>query len=160
MGHSDIGIILGDKGGYTSEERLNGFITALNDAGFSIDDKNILFGNFKRSIGYNQFQELMTRPAPPSAVFITNYDMTLGALEYINEKGLLLGKDVSIIGFDLDELTKLFSPRLAMVIQPVEDIGEYVTKKILELVKNDNGSDKDIEFSCRIDWGGSVGKHH
>lgn len=155
-GHRDIAIILGDKGGYTSVERLEGYKQALKQANTPIQANYIQHGEFTHQGGYQAIQTLMALSKPPTAIFITNYDMTLGCVEYMNEHQVRIGEDMTLIGFDLNELNKVFVPHLAMVIQPMEDIASHAARMILKAIENNTPININREFNCSIDWGESI----
>src|SRR5699024_2653197 len=58
----------------------------------------------------------------PTAVFALNYELTIGALIAINQSGLRLGRDISLVGFDGPELARATNPRLTIVTQPTREI--------------------------------------
>lgn len=156
--HRDIAIILGDEGGYTSVERLEGYKQAFSQANIPIQADYIQYGNFTHQGGYQAIRTLKALAKPPTAIFSTNYDMTLGCVEYLNQHQISIGEEMTLIGFDLNELNKLFVPHLAMVIQPIEAIASYAAQTILEAIENNTPINITQEFRCSIDWGQSI-KH-
>jgi Transcriptional regulators len=79
-GHRRIGIICGPKDVYTTQERLKGYIRVHEDYSLQIDDRLIKFGNYDVESGYNLLLRLLEEVPPPSAVFVTNYEMTVWEL--------------------------------------------------------------------------------
>ena len=61
-------------------------------------------------------------PQPPTAVFVTNYDMTLGAIMAAHERGTL-PDEVDFIGYDNVDLCSIVSPKLEIVEQPMDEMG-------------------------------------
>lgn len=157
-GHKDIAFFGGDKDGYTTRERLRGYKEALQGSKIQIKDELIFFSDFTRAGGYETCKKVFQLPNLPTALFVTNYDMTTGVIEYLNENNIKIGRDISLIGFDLDEMSGLIKPEITMVIQPLEEIGGYAANKILEALKVKSHDFIIKEFNCSIKEGNSVRK--
>lgn len=136
-GHRRIGIICGPKDVYTTQERLKGYIRVHEDYSLQIDDRLIKFGNYDVESGYNLLLRLLEEVPPPSAVFVTNYEMTVGAVMAVNEKNICIPHDLSLIGFDNIQLAKVVKPSLSIVTQPIQQIGETAATILLKRMKGD-----------------------
>ena len=159
-GHRELGIILGDKGGFTTNERLSGYLRALDYYNVPIKDEFQVYGNYRKEEGFKACEQLLSLTNRPTAIFVTNYDMTLGVLECLNENGLKVYEDISLIGFDLEEISKVMTPNLTIVTQPVEEVGYYTAQEILKSLK-DNTADQEIKvLECTIIEGASIKEIH
>lgn len=136
-GHRRIGIITGPQNIYTASERLKGYNRVHEDYSISVDKELIKYGNYKMNGGYDLLKELLGIQNPPTAVFVTNYEMTLGAIMAINEDNIVIPDQLSIIGFDSLELTKIVKPKLSLVFQPLKEIGETAGEVIIKRIKGD-----------------------
>jgi LacI family transcriptional regulator len=136
-GHRRIGIITGPGSVYTAAERLKGYCRAHEDYSMPIDQDLIKFGNNKISGGHELMLQFLDLDNPPTAVFVTNYEMTVGAVMAINERNIIVPEQLSVIGFDSFELSKVVKPTLSVVYQPLEKIGEVSAELILKRVKGD-----------------------
>jgi len=136
-GHKRIGIITGPEDVYTSQERLKGYYRVHEDYSMRVDESLIKKGDFKIDSGYNLLKELMESSEPPTAIFVTNYEMTLGAIMAINENNIIVPNELSIIGFDNFELARVVKPPLSIVIQPMERIGETSAEILLKRLNGD-----------------------
>jgi LacI family transcriptional regulator len=132
-GHTRIGIICGEKSIYTTEERLLGYENALNAAGLKYDDGLVAYGNYTVQGGYEGMKRLLEREI--SAVFVTNYEMTLGAIIAINELGIHIPDEISFIGFDNLQLSQVVKPRLSIIYQPTEKIAEDAAMLLINSIK-------------------------
>ncbi len=155
-GHRDVGIILGDRGGYTSDERRKGYLQALDHYHVPIKDEYQVYGKYLKAEGYKACEQLLKLPNRPTAIFVTNYDMTLGVLECLNEHILQVYEDISLIAFDLDEISKVIKPNLAIVTQPVEEIGYYTAEEILKSLKGNHANPEIKILECSIQQGASI----
>jgi len=134
-GHEKIGIICGPQDIYTAQERLKGYIKAHEDYNIKIKSDYIKIGDYIISTGYSKTIELLEMKNPPSALLVTNYDMTVGAIIALNEKDVKIPDELSIIGFDYLEMAKLVKPLLTIVVQPMDQIGETAAKVLLKRLK-------------------------
>ncbi len=67
-----------------------------------------------------------------SAVFCSNYELTLGTIMALNELGMKFPEDVSVIGFDNMELTGVIKPSLTIIEQPMEQIARLAAELLLK----------------------------
>jgi LacI family transcriptional regulator len=137
MGHKRIGIICGPDDIYTAQERLKGYERVHEDYSMVIDHQLVKKGDYKVESGYELLYELIRMEDPPTAILVTNYEMTLGAIMAINESDVKIPDDISFIGFDNLQLAKVIKPPLSIVIQPVQQIGEVAANTILKRLKGD-----------------------
>lgn len=136
-GHKRIGIIGGPKHVFTAEERLKGYYRVHEDYSMNINENYIKHGDYKVDSGYELLNELMDLKEPPTAVYVTNYEMTLGAIMAINERNIVVPDKLSIIGFDNLELARIVKPPLSVVIQPMEEIGKKAAETLLKRLNGD-----------------------
>lgn len=136
-GHQRIGIIVGPQEIYTAQERLKGYIRVHEDYSLEVDPQLIKYGDYKIQSGFDLFQELLRIEQPPTAIYVTNYEMTLGSVIAINENNIKIPDDVSLIGFDNLELARAVKPSLSIVVQPVQQIGETAAQVLLKRLKGE-----------------------
>ncbi len=135
-GHRRIGLVLGNPGMYTTNCRLQGYLNTLNLAGIVPDQRDICYGNYTMNGGYQAVQSLMERKDRPTALFITNFEMTLGGMLALQQSGIRVPEDVSVIGFDkLDVFGNIF-PNLTLIHQPQNIIGRECANLILDLLSD------------------------
>lgn len=136
-GHKRIGIICGPENIFTAGERLKGYIRVHEDYSMKIDDSLIKKGDYEIESGYSLLNELIDSDTPPTAVFVTNYEMTLGAIMAVNERNIKMPDELSFIGFDNLQMAKIVKPTLSIVVQPMELIGETAANILLRRLKGD-----------------------
>ncbi len=135
--HKRIGIIIGAMDTYTAEQRRQGYIRVHQDYQLPIDERLIVAGNYTVETGYKAFETLWALEERPSAVFITNYEMTIGAIMMINDRGIVIPEDVSLIGFDNIQMAKVVKPSLSVVEQPMAEMGQVAAKLMLKRLAED-----------------------
>jgi LacI family transcriptional regulator len=159
-GHEAIGLILGNEGIFTTQKRREGYLNALTEYNLGIREELIRFSDYTLEGGYNQMKALLKLSTPPTAVFITNYEMTLGAMIALNELHCRVPDDISVIGFDKLDLFGAMYPSLTLVKQPQNAIGECVAKQLLRLLSEptEESLSQIITLSTQLVEGTSVRK--
>ncbi len=137
-GHQKIGIISGPQEIYTAQERLTGYMRALNDYNIEINEEYIVYAPYNQTGGIDAFRQLMSLEDPPTAIFSTNYPTTVNAMKVMLEQGLQIGKDISLCGYDQTELFQMFNPPLSVVVQPSREIGINAAEILLKRMEGDH----------------------
>jgi DNA-binding LacI/PurR family transcriptional regulator len=136
QGYRRIAIINGYIDRTTGRGRLNGYLRALREAGIPKDDNLIKIGNFKKRSGINLARDLLESSNRPEAIFISNLDMTLGALITIKEIGTKIPDDIGIVGFDDPEWALILDPPITTVSQPVYILGSTAAEMLIGKIEN------------------------
>jgi len=159
-GHTRVALIGGDPAVSTMRLRASGFREELTLSGHALEENLDRSGPLVMQTGYEAMGGLLSTRDRPTAVFCTNYELTLGALIALNESGLRLGRDISMVGFDGLELAQATVPRLTVIAQPVEEIGTRAAQLIQgRLTQSDPPSQSTIEtLRPRLVAGGSVAR--
>ncbi|MBZ5753531.1 LacI family DNA-binding transcriptional regulator [Metabacillus rhizolycopersici] len=133
-GHRDIAIIEGIQGFKSTQMRKEGYLQALIQHVMSIQHEYSVGGNYDMESGYLAMNKLLSLKKPPTAVFCSNDDMAIGAMNAVFAKGLKVPDDISIVGFDDIGFSRYTTPRLTTVKRPVEQISILGAEKILSLI--------------------------
>lgn len=135
-GHKDIGLIEGRPQVSTSRERRRGYLDALAVRGVSVRKDLMRSGDFKQESGRVLANALLDLRRPPTALFVCNNLMTLGALAAVRQRKLRVPADAAIVGFDDFPWAEALDPPLTVVRQPAYDVGrqamELLLKRIME----------------------------
>ena len=149
-GHKRIAAITGPKSVYTAKERMVGYLRALSDAGLFYDDSLVLSGQNDFATGYRSCETLLEREDPPTAVFTTNYDITLGFITAARERGIQIPAEIDVFGFDSVETCSMMHPPLPVVQQPDQQIGITAARLLLDRLDGYIGKARTIRLNCRI----------
>jgi LacI family transcriptional regulator/LacI family repressor for deo operon, udp, cdd, tsx, nupC, and nupG len=135
-GHRNIGLIEGRIQVSTSRERRRGYVDALAAAGLPLRKDLIRGGDFKQESGRVLAGELLDLKKPPTALFVCNNLMTVGALAAARQRGLRVPKEIALVGFDDLPWAEALDPPLTVVRQPAYEVGkqamELLLKRIIE----------------------------
>ena len=142
--HTKIAHITGDLGTITGSNRLKGFKKAISESNLPIYKSYIKKGNYSKKSGYKNMLELLKSDNPPSAVFIANDLMAVGAYQAVFELNLSIPEDISIIGHDNIDFTKLVNPTLSTMAQPKYKLGSKAVNLLIEEIESNNISNEEI----------------
>lgn len=135
-GHKRIGLITGPVDVSTSRDRKKGYEDALASHAIEIRPDYIGLGDNRQPSGDALASRLLELARPPTALFVTNNLMTVGALQAIHRLGLKIPNDVAIIGFDDLPWAEALNPPLTVVRQPAYDIGHAAAELLLRRLNN------------------------
>lgn len=138
-GHRRIGIVCGDRSVYTTGRRLAGYGEALAGYGLSVEESLTEYGEYTVQGGYDAMKRLLAANREMTAAFVTNYDMTLGAVMALNEAGIRVPEDLSFIGFDNVQVAQVVKPPLTIVVQPIAKIAETAAEILLSRLAGGGG---------------------
>lgn len=159
-GHKKIAHITDSNNTVASPERLRGFKDVLTENKITINDSYILKmpGSNSRE-GYVMTQKLLALKERPTAIFAYNDRMALGAYEAIQEIGLEVGKDISVIGFDNQPyFADALRPGLTTVQLPHYEMGAWAAQHMLDQLKNsESNKPMQNQIDCALVVRNSVG---
>ena len=135
LGHRQIAIITGPQDKQPALERLAGYQQAMAEAQLPIDSDWICHGDFDCEGGYQAMQQLMQCRMPPSAVFACNDLMAMGAIRALQEQGLSVPHDISVIGYDNIGFAAYLNPPLTSISQPKQELGQLAVQSLLERIQ-------------------------
>lgn len=128
-----IALITGDMEVYTAKERRMGYQEALEAEG-CYDESLVYNGGLSVEGGYQATKRMLKECKDIEAVFVTNYEMSVGSMIAMTEEGKLVGNEIEFIGFDNVEMSKVFTPKLATVNQPLKEIGQMAALTITSMI--------------------------
>jgi len=137
LGHTSIGIITGNLNKLSAKERLAGFETTLMQHGIEMTKDAIYHGDFTESSGYEGVKYFFRGPNPPTAIFVSNDTMVIGAYKAVSELGLRIPEDISIIGFDNSFFSSYLNPPLTTVEISFSDIAKKATTLLIESIEKE-----------------------
>lgn len=132
QGHKQVGIIVGPRDVSTAMDRLSGYTVTLKKNNIEVLESLIEYSEFTIESGYRACKKLLTNNPDMTALFTTNYDTTMGAMMALNEKGVSVPEELSVLGFDDMPFAKVIKPHLTVIAQPINDIGKHAAQALLE----------------------------
>jgi DNA-binding LacI/PurR family transcriptional regulator len=137
QGHRRVAALAWPEHSRVGQERLSGYLKAMEDAGLPVDPAWIARGTGDFEFGYSATPSLLDLPSHrrPTAI-VTMLDlMALGAMRALEECGLRVGQDVAVVGFDDMPVIQYLKPGLTSVRQPVWEVAQKVVEMLVSLLE-------------------------
>jgi DNA-binding LacI/PurR family transcriptional regulator len=131
-GHRRIGMITGLLHISTGRERKVGYERALRAHRIPVRTELIREGNNQQAAGLVLAEQMLALSEPPSALFVSNNLMAVGAIRAIHARGLKIPQEVAIISFDDTPWAEVLSPSLSVISQPTYELGRAATDLLLK----------------------------
>ena len=136
-GHRQIAYISPPMTLMFARDRWRGVRLALDEAGLSLPENYLIMGDLTQRSGREAARQLLSLPQPPTAIIAGNDLMALGAMSAIQEKGLVVGVDIAVAGFDDIPMSEATHPPLTTVHQPIYQIGSLVAEILIQLIRGE-----------------------
>lgn len=131
-----IALVTGDMSVYTAKERKIGYEEAMLAKG--VYDENMVYnGGLSVEGGYSATKSILSSHPDVEAIFVTNYEMTMGSIIALNEEGRKIGEDIDFTGFDNVEITRAFFPDMETVNQPLTEIGRVAAQTMYDMINGE-----------------------
>lgn len=130
----DIGFIRGPLVNAEAEERFRVYRAVLAERGIPFEPRRVTIGDFLRPSGAIAMQAMLESGARVDAVVAANDLMALGALDILKAEGIKVPEDVSVVGFDDMDESRLAIPQLTTVRQPFRLLGREAVRTALALI--------------------------
>lgn len=137
LGHTKIAHITGPMNVILSRDRLKGYEQAMISHQLQMDPLYIQEGDFSLESGYSQMQHLLELEIPPTAAFVFNDLMAIGAIKAVKDKGLRVPEDIAVVGFDNIQMASVFEPNITTIDQPKYAIGKKAMDLLLNLMNGE-----------------------
>lgn len=129
-GCTRLGMLGGPDGNSDARERREIFEEILKEYGLPYTPKQYVNAGYKRQCG-EEAQQLLDQNPELDAVFCVNDDTALGLYEVMKQRGLMPGRDISVLGFDDTRLAARAEPPLASVKADPTELGNVALKLLM-----------------------------
>ena len=137
LGHRRIALITGETfPSHPSRRREVSYRQRLEAAGVGVDEGLIQYANYTYEGAYEATRELVALANAPTAYFCISDRMALGCLSALQDAGLRVPEDVSLVGYDNLELLNYVRPRLATVEHGGREAGRRLARRLFERIKD------------------------
>jgi DNA-binding LacI/PurR family transcriptional regulator len=151
IGHRRIGLVTGLRGIAPTEERVLGYIQALEKNGITVD-ASLIAAEARAQIdgGARGTMQLLTLEERPTALFVMDGTMAIGALQSIAKAGLRCPEDIALVCFDDFPWASVMKPHLTVVDQPTYEIGEQSAHLLFERLQHRERAPREIRLQTRL----------
>lgn len=131
-GRRRIAYINGNQEFGCSQDRLQGYLKALKDAGIEPDADLIYEGDFTEERGAVGMKLFLERGIDVDAVFAANDQMAFGVMKVLRAAGKRIPHDVAVVGFDNIYTAAYTTPSLTTIHQPFYEMGQTAVELLLD----------------------------
>jgi DNA-binding LacI/PurR family transcriptional regulator len=149
-GHEKIAFIGGSLDLVVTVDRLLGYERALRNAGIELKNEYIIHEEFLREGGQEGVAELMSLEQPPTAIVVTDDFMALGVLNKLDELGISVPDDISIVSFNNVLLAEMARPPLTSVDINIFDLGYQASRNLIQKIEDHKEPTKRIIISHKL----------
>jgi LacI family transcriptional regulator len=157
-GHRRIAYIGGPRNVTLQADRFAGYQEGLTRTGLPFNTSYVLEGDLTRNGGYLAAQHLLALPEPPTAIIGANDMSAIGAMRAAHERGLVVGRDLAVAGYDGTEDSEHTQPPLTTLKQPTYDTARRLVRMLIARIDGKDLSEPHViiqpELIVRASTGG------
>ena len=153
-GHTRIAHLAGEHWIDAARDREQGFRQAMTTWDVAVDAELIMRGGWTVHGGRELTNRLLDMPSPPTAIFCFNDRMAMGAYDAVRLRGLGVPNDISIVGFDDEDLAGYMMPPLSTVVLPHDEMARWAVNALLE--RQPGVAPRKIKIECPLIARGSI----
>lgn len=140
-GRKRIALACGNEALYLYRERYRGYCDALKDAGFTYDERLVMWEADTNENFYYMAKEMLCLEMPPDAFFAASDPIAFTVMHAVHDMHLRIPEDVAVLGFDNVSLSEMMEPPLTTVAQPLYEMGCVAARSLIRQInyKSKNG---------------------
>ncbi|WP_156289340.1 LacI family DNA-binding transcriptional regulator [Oceanobacillus salinisoli] len=155
-GHEKIAFIGGSRELFVTMDREAGYVTALEEAGLEVCDEYKIHTEFLKSGGREAVEYLLSLEMRPTALVVSDDLISLGILGRLEEAGIKVPGDISLVSFNNVYLSEITRPALTTVDVQIYELGAQSAKILIEKTQNKDEPVKRIIIPYNIVYRDSV----
>ncbi len=129
-----IGFVAGTVGNWDADYRLQAFLEAMEAHGLPVAPSQIQYGDFSEHT-HREVSKLLDDNPGLEAIVCANDEMAMAAYSVCQERGLVIGKDILITGFDDIRLAEYMNPTLTTCCQDYKMISRHAVDRVMDILE-------------------------
>jgi LacI family transcriptional regulator len=121
-------------------DRLKGYKLALAEKGIAFDDKLVIINGLNEQGGLDAAQKILPMRAKPDGVFAANDPSAVACMQALQEAGIRIPKDIAVVGFNNDPISRIIEPKLTTVSYPGYEMGEIAAATLINAISKSPAS--------------------
>ena len=136
QGHTKIGVLGWPEDSRVGNNRISGYFDVMHERGLEVKPEWIRRGQGCFDFGYQATLELLDLPESirPTALITMNDMMAVGAIQAAKYRGISVGKEFAVGGFDDYPMVQYIDPPLTTLRQPIVEVGRQIISMLLEII--------------------------
>jgi DNA-binding LacI/PurR family transcriptional regulator len=143
QGHQKIGVLAWPEDSRVGNNRISGYFDVMHERGLEVKPEWIRRGQGCFDYGYQAALEILDLPKEirPTALIAMNDLMAVGAIQAAKSRGIAVGRDFAVGGFDDYPMTQYIDPPLTTLRQPIIEVGKQIITMLLEVINGENNNE-------------------
>lgn len=150
LGHRRIGLIGGPPDLACCRARVDGYYAALREAAVPADPALIRSSAFEASPARDLAHDLLDQPRPPTAIVTGNDLQALGVIDACYDRRLRVPDDLSIVGYDDQDVAAFTVPALTTVHQPLAEMGQEAGEILKRLIDEPGSAPIRLDLAAEL----------
>ena len=127
---------MGPEDDFAESEKLEGFMSCLQQSNIKLPQKYIIKTNISRENGYDAFLKAVEFEQPPEGFFITSSLLAAGFVEAVKMGGYHIPGDFSLVSYGDSLISSIISPSLTVIAEPLSNLGEIAAEYLIDLIND------------------------
>jgi len=150
FGHRRIGYLSGQLNWSSMRTRYEALRKAIEDAGLELEKELVVECAHTWEGGAQGIPDLLNLPKPPTAVMCCNDVAAIGAMKTMSGRGIRVGKDIALIGFDDLPICRYTHPSLSTIRFSPRELSSLAFQALLEELQGDDRESLQREYKTRF----------
>lgn len=139
LGHEKIAILAWPENSLSGRYRLEGYRQSMHNHDLAINDRWVIRSTHAVQSAQQATAQLLDLPASlrPTAIVALSDLMAVGAIKEATRRGLSVGHDIAVTGFDDVPMAQFLNPPLTTLRQPIQQAGQLSIERLLQLIRKE-----------------------
>lgn len=125
-------------------DRLDGYKQALAEKRISFDPNLVIHNALTDQAGTEAAQQILKMKKLPDGIFASNDTSAVACIRELKQSGVNIPKDVAVVGFNNDPISKVIEPNLTTIHYPGEEMGELAASTMITKLQNQRSANLNI----------------
>lgn len=112
-------------------DRMKGYKEALEESNIPFNEKYVLINNMDEVSALEAADRLMAMKPMPDGLFVANDNCAAVCMQAIKDAGYSVPKDIAIVGFNNDIISRVVNPKITTVNYPGEQMGTITANALI-----------------------------
>lgn len=159
-GHRKIAFINAGDGSSVTNARISSFYRTVYELGLDIPEEYVRAAHYRDTEATAKItNELLDLSDPPTCIMFQDDFASIGGINAIKARGLMIPEDISVTGYDGIQLVKYMEPVLTTVCQDTKRMGQYAAERLIDMIEKPKATIiEHIVIPPKLDMGATVGK--
>jgi LacI family transcriptional regulator len=150
LGHRRIAHIAGPQGWHSARRRLESYRETLTVHGLPFEPALMVESDWTYQGGVVAAQQLLNATPPPTALYVANDMMALGAINAMQQRGLQVPADLAVVGYDNSEFSRILRPTLTTVSLPAYQMGLHAAELLWMKLQGKRVDDHEVKICGQL----------